>query len=193
MSGTVGEATSLKGRPSQTHQSYRGGHGGLGAGAQAGQNQPMPDFDNPADPHAEWARRHVHDYVATNGDHPKNGHDWIKGATVLLLTTIGHRSGRARRTPLIYARDGDRYLVVASKGGSDAAPIWYENLLAEPQVRIQVKGDVMDARAQTASPEEKKRLWPLVTKVWPDYDSYQQKTERDIPVVIIEPANGHQG
>jgi deazaflavin-dependent oxidoreductase (nitroreductase family) len=157
------------------------------------QNGAMPDFDNPADPHTDWARRHVQDYVATNGEHPKNGHDWIKGATVLLLTTIGHRSGRARRTPLIYARDGDEYLVVASKGGSDTAPVWYENLRADPRVRIQVKGDVIDGRARTASAEEKQRLWPLVTKVWPDYDSYQQKTERDIPVVIIERANGHQG
>jgi deazaflavin-dependent oxidoreductase (nitroreductase family) len=153
----------------------------------------MPDFDHPADPHTGWARQHVHDYVATSGAHPTNGHDWHRGATVLLLTTIGHRSGRTSRTPLIYARDGDRYLVVASKGGSDTPPIWYENLVADPRVRIQVKADVMDGRARTANPEEKQRLWPLVTEVWPDYDAYQRKTDRDIPVVVIEPENGRQG
>ena len=146
----------------------------------------MVDFDQPADPHAAWALQHVHDYVATDGEHPTNGHDWLKGATVLLLTTIGHRSGKAGRTPLIYGRDGDRYLVVASKGGADLAPVWYRNLVAEPRVRIQVRGDVIDGRARTATPAEKAALWPTMTNIWPDYDAYQRKTERDIPLVIIE-------
>lgn len=149
----------------------------------------MPDLDHPADPRAGWARQHVHDYVATNGEHPTNGHDWLKGSTVLLLTTIGHRSGRAVRTPLIYGRDGERYLVVASKGGSDVPPVWYQNLAADPRVRIQVWGDVLDGRARTATPEEKAALWPTMTRIWPDYDSYQTKTDRDIPVVIIETAS----
>ncbi len=146
----------------------------------------MPDFDNPADPTTAWARDHVHDYVATNGEHPTRGHNWRNGASVLLLTTIGRRSGNAVRTPLIYTKVGDRYLVVGSKGGSDVAPLWYENLVAEPQVRIQVWGDMMAGRARTASPEEKGQLWPAMTKIWPDYDDYQLKTEREIPLVIIE-------
>jgi len=146
----------------------------------------MVDFDQPADPHAAWARQHVHDYVATDGQHPTNGHDWLKGSTVLLLTTIGHRSGKASRTPLIYGRDGDRYLIVASKGGADVAPVWYQNLVAEPRVRIQVRGDVIDGRARTATPAEKAALWPTMTTIWPDYDAYQRKTDRDIPLVIIE-------
>jgi deazaflavin-dependent oxidoreductase (nitroreductase family) len=128
----------------------------------------MPDFDNPADPHSDWARTHVHDYVATNGEHPKNGHDWIKGATVLLLTTIGHRSGRARRTPLIYARDGDRYLVVASKGGSDTAPSYRT---WSPRVRIR-------SRAMPACIARKASRCLSVAdwyERWPDYDGYNVK------------------
>jgi deazaflavin-dependent oxidoreductase (nitroreductase family) len=146
----------------------------------------MPDFDHPADPQSAWARQHVLDYVATNGNHPTNGHDWLKGSTVLLLTTVGHRTGETRRTPLIYGRDGDRYLIVASKGGADVAPIWYQNLLADDRVRIQVRGDVMDGRARTATAEEKAALWPTMTHIWPDYDEYQRKTDREIPLVIIE-------
>ena len=133
-----------------------------------------------------WARQHVHDYVATNGEHPTNGHDWLRGSTVLLLTTIGHRTGKARRTPLIYGLDGQRYLIVASKGGADDPPIWYQNLVTDPRVRIQVRGEVMNGVARNATPEEKAALWPTMTRMWPDYDEYQRKTEREIPLVIID-------
>ena len=146
-----------------------------------------PDFDHPQDPAAGWAAQHVHDYVATDGAHPSNGHDWRRGAPVLLLTTIGRRTGRTVRTPLIYGRDGDRYLVVASKGGSDEPPVWYRNLVADPRVRVQVRGDVMDGRARAATPEEQGRLWPEMARIWPDYDNYQARTNRPIPVVVIEP------
>jgi len=106
----------------------------------------------------------------------------------LLLTTIGRRTGQARRTPLIYGRDEDRYLVVASKGGSDDPPLWYTNLSADARVRIQVGSDTLDGRARTATAEEKERLWPVMTKIWPDYDTYQTRTSREIPIVIIEPS-----
>ncbi len=141
----------------------------------------MSDFDDPIDPPG-WAREHVQRYVATDGE---DGHEWRPGVPTLLLTTLGRRSGKARRTPLIYGRDGDRYVVVASKGGSDTPPEWYLNLTAEPRVRLQVKADRFDAVARTASAEEKARLWPAMTAIWPAYDEYQTNTDRDIPLVIL--------
>ncbi len=146
----------------------------------------MDPLADPLDPPVGWARNHVQQYVATDGGDPKNGHDWIRGAPVLLLTTIGRRSGRGRRTPLIYGQDGDRYIVVASLGGSDHAPKWYDNLLADPRVRVQVRGDVFDALARPATAEEQSRLWPTMAHIWPDYDNYQKKTERQIPLVMLE-------
>jgi deazaflavin-dependent oxidoreductase (nitroreductase family) len=126
---------------------------------------------------------HVDRYRATNGE---EGHEW-KGTKTLLLTTVGRRSGEPRTTPLIYGRSGDDYLVVASKGGSDAPPAWYRNLEKNPGVEIQVKDQTMKARARTATPEEKPELWKIMIREWPDYDSYQQNTDREIPVVVLEP------
>jgi deazaflavin-dependent nitroreductase family protein len=142
----------------------------------------MTDLDNPIDPEPGWQRDHVQRYVASDG---ADGHLWQPGVHTLLLTTIGRRSGQARRTPLIYGRDGDRYLVVASKGGADTPPAWYVNLVANPRVRLQVGAEKFDATAQTASAEEKARLWPVMTAIWPAYDDYQKKTTRDIPVVVL--------
>jgi deazaflavin-dependent oxidoreductase (nitroreductase family) len=104
----------------------------------------------------------------------------------LILTTTGRRSGQQRVHPLICGRQGD-YLVVASKGGVPQHPDWYLNLAAHPEVDIQVKGDEFRAHARTAMPEEKAELWSIMTKEWPDYDRYQEMTERDIPVVVLEP------
>jgi deazaflavin-dependent oxidoreductase (nitroreductase family) len=126
---------------------------------------------------------HVERYRATNGE---EGHEW-KGTKTLLLTTVGRRSGEPRTTPLIYGRSGDDYLVVASKGGSDAPPAWYRNLEENPEVEIQVKDETMKARARTATPEEKPELWKIMTREWPDYDSYQENTDREIPVVVLDP------
>ena len=122
--------------------------------------------------------------METNG---QDGHLW-RGVPTLILTTKGRRSGRARRNALIYGRDGDKYVVVASKGGADVHPLWYLNLTADPEVRLQVGADKLRARARTASPDEKARLWPVMTAVWPAYDDYKAKTSRDIPVVILEPS-----
>ncbi len=143
----------------------------------------MTDLSTPVDPAPGWQRDHVEQYVATGG---AEGHLW-RGATTLLLTTIGRRSGQARRTPLIYGQDGDDYLVVASKGGADAPPAWYLNLSADPRVRVQVGDRVFDATARTAGPEEQARLWPVMTAIWPDYDDYQTRTQRRIPVVVLTP------
>jgi deazaflavin-dependent oxidoreductase (nitroreductase family) len=131
-----------------------------------------------------FGQEHVDRYRETDGE---EGHDW-RGAKVLLLTTTGRRSGESRTTPLIYGRDGDDYMVVASKGGSPAPPAWYLNLSEDADVEVQVKGDRFRARARTAGPEEKPGLWRTMAGEWPDYDAYQEKTEREIPVVVLEGA-----
>jgi deazaflavin-dependent oxidoreductase (nitroreductase family) len=129
-----------------------------------------------------FGQEHVDRYVATDGE---EGHDW-QGTTVLILTTKGRRSGEQRSTPLIYGSHGDDHVVVASKGGADEPPAWYLNLEADPEITVQVKGDRFRARARTASAEEKPELWSLMTGQWPAYDEYQSKTEREIPVVVLE-------
>ena len=133
-----------------------------------------------------FGQQHVDRYRATDGE---EGHEWKDGSKVLLLTTKGRRSGEQRTTPLIYAPHGDdAYMVVASKGGSDTPPAWYLNLSEEPEVEVQVKGDVFKARARTASAEEQPEMWRTMAAEWPAYDEYQKKTERRIPVVVLERA-----
>jgi deazaflavin-dependent oxidoreductase (nitroreductase family) len=130
-----------------------------------------------------FGAEHVDRYQATDG---REGHDWLEGAPVLLLTTTGRTSGEPRTTPLIYQPHGDAFLIVASRGGMDTPPAWYRNLESDPEVRVQVKGDKFAAHARTATPEEKPELWQKMTAVWPHYDAYQQQTEREIPVVVLE-------
>ena len=125
---------------------------------------------------------HVERYRATDGE---EGHDW-RGTIVLLLTTTGRKSREPRTMPLIYQPDGDKYVIVASKGGWPNHPLWYLNLVADPNVEVQVKGDRFAARARTAEGDERERLWKLMTATWPRYDEYQAKTDREIPVVVLE-------
>ena len=129
-----------------------------------------------------FGQEHVQKYRETGGE---EGHDW-RGTHTLLLTTTGRRSGEPRTTPLIYGRHGDAYLVVASKGGADAPPAWYVNLQADPEVEVQVKDERFKARARAATPDEKQTMWATMTSEWPAYDEYQQKTSREIPVVVLE-------
>jgi len=136
-------------------------------------------FDSPRG----WVSRHIRQYVRTDG---RKGHEWRKGVPTLLLTTRGRKTGRLHRTALIYGVDGNRYLVVASVGGAAENPSWYLNLVQNPEVELQVGADKFTARARTAGAEEKPRLWRLMASIWPDYDRYQAKTEREIPVVILE-------
>lgn len=132
-----------------------------------------------------FGQEHVDRYRETDG---AEGHDW-QGTQTLLLTTTGRRSGEPRTMPLIYAPYGeDAYTVVASKGGWDAHPVWYLNLTEDPEVEVQVKGDRFKARARTATAEEKPGIWKTMAAEWPAYDEYQQKTEREIPVVVLERA-----
>jgi len=131
-----------------------------------------------------FGREHVKRYRETNG---AEGHEWQPGVYTLLLTTTGRRSGEPYTTPLIYITDGDDYVVVASKGGAPEHPDWYHNLVANPKVEIQVTDQVMAAIARTATSEERARLWPRLVEVWPDFDEYQKKTDREIPVVLLTP------
>jgi deazaflavin-dependent oxidoreductase (nitroreductase family) len=105
----------------------------------------------------------------------------------LLLTTTGRKSGEKLIFPLFYGTDGERYFVVASKGGAPQHPSWYLNLRANPEVAVQVGTAKMTARAHTATGAERARLWQEALKFWPPYADYQQKTDREIPVVVIEP------
>jgi proline iminopeptidase len=127
---------------------------------------------------------HVRRYRETDGE---VGHIWKRGSKILLLTTKGRKTGEPRTAPLIYEDTGDgAYVIVASKGGAPEHPGWYENLSKDPAVEVQVKGDVFRARARTAEGEERERLWKLAARQWPDYDRYQTRTGREIPVVVLE-------
>jgi len=134
-----------------------------------------------------YGEEHVRRYRETGGE---VGHDWKEGSTVLLLTTTGRTSGEPRTTPLIYAEDGDNYVIVASQGGAPTHPGWYRNLSKDPNVELQVRDEVFPARARTAEGEERERLWHKVNEVWPHYAEYQTKTDRVIPVVVLERTSG---
>lgn len=132
----------------------------------------------------EWVASHVRRYVASDGVDGGKYH----GYDALLITTRGRRSGTLRRTALIYGRDGDRYLLVASNGGAARHPAWYLNLCADPQVEVQVGAERFRGRARTATAEERPRLWQAMTEVFPTYARYQKETEREIPVIVVERA-----
>ena len=130
-----------------------------------------------------FGEEHVRRYRETDG---REGHEWRNGSSILLLTTTGRNTGRETTTPLIYGMDGENPVIVASKGGAPAHPGWYRNLVKHPEVGVQILGDRFRARARTAEGEERERLWRLMTEIWPDYDAYQRKTDREIPVVVLE-------
>jgi deazaflavin-dependent oxidoreductase (nitroreductase family) len=126
---------------------------------------------------------HVRRYQETDGE---VGYIW-NGVPILLLTTKGRMSGLPRTTPLIHARDGEDYLVVASMGGAPEHPNWYRNLVADETAEIQVLDQHTPVSARTADEDEKPRLWKIVTDLWPNYDVYQSRTDRVIPVVVLTP------
>jgi proline iminopeptidase len=130
-----------------------------------------------------FGEEHVRRYRETDG---KEGHIWREGSTILLLTTTGRKTGNETTTPLIYGLDGDKPVIVASKGGAPEHPGWFRNLTKEPEVGVQILGERFRARARTAEGEERERLWRKLNEIWPHYDEYQTKTEREIPVVVLE-------
>ncbi len=146
----------------------------------------------------ELARRAIKVMAATNvrvyrltrgrvGGTWRVGAAWRHPVPICLLEHRGRRTGRLRTTPLVYLRDADRVVVVASQAGRPQHPLWYLNLEAEPDVTVQVRSDRRAMRAHTASPQERAALWPRLVAMYSDYDSYQSWTEREIPVVVLEP------
>ena len=123
-------------------------------------------------------------YRATGG---KLGGKFLRGAPVMLLTTTGRKTGKPRVSPLLYLRDGDQVITVASKGGMDHHPLWYRNLQVNPDVEVQIGSEVRPMRAATATAAEKQAYWPRLLEMYRDYADYQARTERDIPVVILSP------
>jgi len=140
----------------------------------------------------EWMREHTNRYLSSGGT---DGHMYkvtppgYSELTVpsLLLTTTGRKSGEKFMFPLFYGKTGDSYIIVASKGGAPEHPGWYKNLLANPEVEVQVGTKKLKAKARTAAGEERSRLWQTALKFWPPYADYEKKTEREIPVVVLEP------
>jgi deazaflavin-dependent oxidoreductase (nitroreductase family) len=130
-----------------------------------------------------YGEDHVRRYRETDGE---EGYDWREGSKILLLTTTGRTSGKETTTPLIFGLDGDNPVIVASKGGAPDHPGWYKNLAANPAAEVQIKGEVFPVRARDAEGEERDRLWKRMNEEWPHYEEYQQKTDREIPVVILE-------
>jgi len=115
------------------------------------------------------------------------GNRFMRGAPVCLVTTTGARSAKLRTTPLIYLADRDDVVIVASKGGMSHHPAWYHNLARHPEARVQIGSRVRDMVARRASAAEKAALWPRLVAIYPDYDDYQARTDRDIPVMILSP------
>ncbi len=131
-----------------------------------------------------FGQEHVDRYRATDGE---EGHIWREGSTILLLTTTGRRTGNETTTPLIYDRDGDgNAVIVASKGGAPEHPGWFRNIEKNPEVGVQILGEKFRARARVADGEERERLWRQMNDMWPHYDEYAEKTDREIPVVVLE-------
>ena len=111
----------------------------------------------------------------------------FKGAPVLLLTTIGRKTGKPRTTPLLYQVDGNNLVLVASNGGRDQDPSWWTNLKVNPKTQVILRGETRGMTAREASDDEKASLWPLMVKMYPPYEEYQKKTSREISVVILTP------
>jgi deazaflavin-dependent oxidoreductase (nitroreductase family) len=124
-------------------------------------------------------------YEATGG---KEGGE-LEGQPCIILTTKGNKSGKVRKTPLMRVTDGDRYAVVASMGGAPTNPVWYHNVVAEPHVALQDGPTLKDYVAREVTGDEKTEWWKRATEVWPNYDVYQTKTDRQIPLFVLEPVD----
>ncbi|MFI5713930.1 nitroreductase family deazaflavin-dependent oxidoreductase [Kribbella sp. NPDC051620] len=131
-----------------------------------------------------YGAEHIKRYEETDG---AEGYDWgDHGAHILILSTIGRKSGEERKNALIFREVDGGYAIVSSKGGAPKHPDWHFNLEADPNVKVQIKGDKFAAKARVASDEERAAIWPKMVEIWPDYDEYTKKTDRVIPIVILE-------
>jgi deazaflavin-dependent oxidoreductase (nitroreductase family) len=127
---------------------------------------------------------HVFIYRLTSG---RLGSE-MRGFKLLLLTSVGRKTGKARANPLGYFMDGGNYIIIASNAGFDTHPAWYHNLKANPNTTIQVKSQIIAVKAETANPAERQRLWAELMKIAPGYADYEKQTKREIPVVVLRPA-----
>ena len=145
----------------------------------------MPNFSE-----IPWIAKHIALYRSD----PEKAHMWDSKAAggsgllpTLLLTTIGRKSGEARSLPLIYGNVGDSYVIIASKGGMPTHPVWYLNLEAKPECELMVGAKSVSARARVVEGEERERIWNQMAKIYPPYLDYQKATEREIPVIVLDP------
>jgi deazaflavin-dependent oxidoreductase (nitroreductase family) len=143
------------------------------------------DLDRATDSQLDWVAEQTRTYLASGGT---EGHE-SNGIHTLILATTGRRTGIPRRTCLIYGTAGEDFVVVASNGGADEDPAWFRNLQADPSVGVQVGGRRFTARARVASPAEREPLWPRMARIFPLYDEYAQKTDREISIVLLTPQN----
>jgi proline iminopeptidase len=130
-----------------------------------------------------FGEEHVRRYQETDG---AEGYDWREGSHILLLTTTGRKSGDKTTTPLIFGLDGDNPVIVASKGGAPEHPGWYKNLVKNPTAEVQIKGERFSVRPRDAEGDERERLWQMMNGEWQHYAEYAEKTDREIPVVVLE-------
>ena len=143
-------------------------------------------YNRPVATGQKWfTKAHAALFRATNGAVGGT----LVGGPVLLLVTTGRQTGKRRTTPLLYLRDGPDYAIVASNGGAAKQPVWWLNLKAAPEAEIELKGRTLRVQAEEADAEEKARLWPKLVEMYPGYDDYQRKTDREIPVVLLRPTN----
>jgi proline iminopeptidase len=130
-----------------------------------------------------FGQEHVRRYRETDGE---EGFVWREGSHILLLTTTGRKTGNKTTTPLIFGLEGDNPVIVASQGGAPDHPGWYKNLSKDPAAEVQIKGETFAVRARDAEGDERERLWELMNREWKHYAEYQLKTDRVIPVVVLE-------
>jgi len=141
-----------------------------------GEYQPSPQ---------KWVRDQVEEYESSGGTRGTT----LRGRPVVILTTLGARSGKLRKTPLMRVEHDGAYAVVASLGGAPKHPVWYFNIQANPLVELQDGPEVQEMKAREVTGEEKARWWERAVATWPDYASYQEKTDREIPVFVLEPVS----
>ncbi|MEU3223314.1 nitroreductase family deazaflavin-dependent oxidoreductase [Streptomyces sp. NPDC006976] len=142
-----------------------------------GEYQPSP---------AQWVRDQVEQYESSGGTEGTT----MRGMPVIVLTTVGAKSGKIRKTPLMRVEHDGRYAVVASQGGAPKHPVWYHNLVADPRAELQDGPVRRDMTAREVTGEEKALWWERAVEAFPDYADYQKKTDREIPVFVLEPVDG---
>jgi deazaflavin-dependent oxidoreductase (nitroreductase family) len=134
---------------------------------------------------SEWVRNQVEEYESSGGTRATE----LRGMPVVVLTMVGARSGKLRKVPLMRVEHDGRYAAVASMGGAPKHPTWYANIVADPRVRLQDGPQVVDTVAREVDGEEKALWWKRAVEAFPDYADYQLKTDREIPVFVLEPVS----